>query len=167
MGYHDHKHHAPARVSCAVLVISGSRTQKDDQSGKLLTKMLQDNGHQVAAFDILKNDADAIRGKMQQFIADEGVQMVISSGGTGASHLDITVETVTPLLEKKMDGFGELFRQFTYQQIGTGSILSRAMAGVAKGTVIICLPGSVAAVEMAMQKIILPEIGHLVREAGR
>jgi molybdenum cofactor biosynthesis protein B len=167
MGYHDHKHHAPASVSCAVLVISGSRTEHDDESGKLLMKMLEDNGHKVAAFDILKNDAEAIRAKMEQFMTDDGVQAVISSGGTGASHLDITVETVTPLLEKQMHGFGELFRQLTYQQIGTGSILSRAMAGVAHGTVVICLPGSVAAVEMAMQKIILPEIGHLVREAGR
>jgi molybdenum cofactor biosynthesis protein B len=167
MGYHEHKQHSPVSISCAVLVISGSRTEHDDESGKLLMQMLQANGHKVASFDILKNDAGAIRGKLEQFMADDGVQAVISSGGTGASHLDITVETVTPLLDKKLDGFGELFRQFTYQEIGTGSIMSRAMAGVAQGTVVICLPGSVAAVEMAMQKIILPEIGHLVREAGR
>ncbi|MFH0769372.1 MAG: molybdopterin-binding protein, partial [Chloroflexota bacterium] len=92
---------------------------------------------------------------------------IIVSGGTGLSHRDVTVETIYPILEKRLDGFGELFRSLSYQEIGTGSIMSRAIAGVARGKVILCLPGSLAAVKLAMDKIILPEIGHLVREATR
>jgi len=95
------------------------------------------------------------------------LQAIIASGGTGASRLDLTVETVSPLLEKKLDGFGELFRFLTYQEIGTGSILSRAVAGAARGKIVICLPGSLKAVRLALDKIILPEIGHMVREASR
>jgi molybdenum cofactor biosynthesis protein B len=121
----------------------------------------------VLSYCILKNNADSIRQKMKELLDEESLQVIITSGGTGVSHRDVTVETISPLFEKKIDGFGELFRFFTHQEIGTGSILSRAMAGVARGRVIICLPGSAAAVSLAMEKIILPEIGHLVREATR
>ncbi len=98
---------------------------------------------------------------------DQKLQVIITSGGTGISRRDVTVETISSKFEKKIDGFGELFRFLTYQQIQTGSIMSRATAGVIKGKVIICLPGSLGAVSMAMDKIILPEIGHMVREAQR
>jgi len=167
MGYEEHKHQAPQKVNCAIVIISDSRTEKTDESGKLLTSGLQGHGHEVSSFTLLKNDAEAIRNKLDELLNTPGLQVVISSGGTGASHLDMTVETVTPMLEKKLDGFGELFRYLTYQEIGTGSILSRALAGAARGKVIICLPGSVKAVKLALDKIILPEIGHLVREASR
>lgn len=95
------------------------------------------------------------------------LQVIITSGGTGVSHRDVTIETISPILEKRLDGFGELFRSLSYQEIGTGSIMSRAIAGVARGKVILCVPGSLGAVNLAMEKIILPEIGHLVREATR
>ena len=95
------------------------------------------------------------------------VQAIITSGGTGVSHRDVTVETLTPLLDKQLDGFGELFRNLSYQEIGTSSILSRAMAGTARGKVVISLPGSLGATKLALEKIILPEIGHMVREASR
>jgi len=104
---------------------------------------------------------------LDQLLAEEKLQVIITSGGTGISHLDITADTISPYFDKKIDGFGELFRFLTYQEIKTGSIMSRAMAGVANGKVIICLPGSAGAVSLAMNKIILPEIGHLVREATR
>jgi molybdenum cofactor biosynthesis protein B len=167
MGYHEHKHKSPVNVNCAVIIISGSRNEQNDESGKLITQLLESNKHNVSSFSILKNDAEAIINKISCLLEDEKIQVIITSGGTGASHLDITVETITPILDKKLDGFGELFRFLTYQEIGSGSILSRAMAGVIKGRVIICLPGSVGAVRLAMEKIILPEIGHLVREASR
>lgn len=167
MGYQEHKHEAPQSVSCAVIIISDSRTERDDESGKLIKQRLSENGHRVMAYAILKNDAGAIRKKIQELLGQDELQVVIASGGTGVSHRDVTVDTIESILEKKLDGFGELFRLLTYQEIGTGSIMSRATAGVAKGKVILCLPGSLGAVTLAMDKIILPEIGHLVREATR
>ena len=167
MGYQEHKHKSPKNVNCAVLIISDSRTEQSDESGKLIKQMLKKNGHSVASYCILKNDAASIQKKLDELLAEENLQVIIASGGTGISHLDVTVETITPYLEKKLDGFGELFRFLTYQEIGSGSILSRAIGGVARGKVILCLPGSVGAVSLAMEKIILPEIGHLVREASR
>jgi molybdenum cofactor biosynthesis protein B len=167
MGYQEHKHASPKNVNCAVLIISNSRTEQNDESGKLIIKALKENGHRVVSYCILKNDADPIQKKLGELLADENLQVIITSGGTGISHLDVTVETISPTLEKKLDGFGELFRFFTHQELGSGSILSRAIGGVAKGKVILCLPGSVGAVNLAMEKIILPEIGHLVREASR
>jgi len=167
MGYQEHKHQAPKSVDCAVVIISGTRTEKTDESGKLIMQALTSSGHQVVSYSILKNDAALIGNKLNELLGEEGLQVIITSGGTGASRLDITVEAVFSILEKKLDGFGELFRFLTYREIGTPSIMSRAMAGVARGKVIICLPGSVGAVKLAMEKIILPEIGHLVREATR
>jgi molybdenum cofactor biosynthesis protein B len=167
MGYQEHKHQSPKSVTCAVLIISGTRTEQSDESGKLILQALKREGHQVISYSILKNDADSILKKLYGLLEEESLQVIITSGGTGASHLDITIETISPILDKKLDGFGELFRFLTYQEIGTGSIMSRAMAGVVKGKVIICLPGSVKAVNLAVERIILPEIGHLVREATR
>jgi molybdenum cofactor biosynthesis protein B len=167
MGYQEHKHKSPKNINCAVLIISGTRTEQSDESGKLIMQALKKGGHRVISYSILKNDADSILKKLDELINKESLQIIITSGGTGASHLDITIETISPILEKKLDGFGELFRFLTYQEIGTGSIMSRAMAGVVKGKVIVCLPGSVEAVSLAMERIILPEMGHLVREAAR
>lgn len=167
MGYQEHKHQAPKSVDCAVVIISGTRTEKTDESGKLIMQALKSSGHQVVSYSILKNDAALIGNKLNELLGEEKLQVIITSGGTGVSRLDITVEAVFSILEKKLDGFGELFRFLTYREIGTPSIMSRAMAGVARGKVIICLPGSVGAVKLAMEKIVLPEIGHLVREATR
>jgi molybdenum cofactor biosynthesis protein B len=167
MGHLEHRHLSPKSLNCAVITISNSRTEADDESGQLLTSTLKDNGHQVLAYTILKNDTAAIDGKLKELLSNTELQLVITSGGTGISHLDMTVETVTPLLEKELIGFGELFRHLSYQEIGSASIMSRALAGVIKGRVIICLPGSVAAVQLALEKIILPEMGHMVREVRR
>jgi molybdenum cofactor biosynthesis protein B len=167
MGYHDHKEKSPKSVSFAVVTISDSRTEADDESGKMLKQRLSDGGHRVTSYGILKNEADSIKKKILELIEDKETQVIITTGGTGASHRDVTIETITPILEKKLDGFGELFRQLTYQEIGTGSIMSRAVAGVVRGKVIICIPGSLGATTLAMDKIILPEVGHMVREATR
>jgi len=150
-----------------VVTISDSRTERDDESGRFIRETLGRNGHQVRSYALLKNEADSIREKIDELLGEDGLQVIVTSGGTGASHRDVTVETVSPVLEKELAGFGELFRFLTYQEIGTVSVMSRAVAGIAKGRVIICLPGSLGAVKLAMEKIILPEIGHLVREATR
>ena len=167
MGHLEHKLHSPQQIICAVVVISDSRTEKTDESGKLLVEKLTGNRHTVSSLSFLKNDTDAIRQKLCELIDHSDAQVVITSGGTGASRRDVTVETVTPMLEKKLDGFGELFRFLSYEEIGTSSVLTRAQAGVVRGKVVICLPGSLAATRLALDKIILPEIGHMVREAAR
>jgi len=167
MGYHEHKQSAPRTVTCAILTISDSRTEKDDESGGLIKQRLGENGHRVMSYSILKNNAGVIKKKIHELLEEAELQVIIASGGTGISQRDITVDTVEPILEKKLDGFGELFRFLTYQEIGTGSIMSRAIAGMIKGKVIVCIPGSLGAATLAMDKIILPEIGHLVREATR
>ncbi len=167
MGYDEHKQLSPESISCAVIIISDSRTEADDESGKFIMQALKQDGHRVASYCILKNDADAIYQTLDEFLYENSLQVIITSGGTGISRRDITIETILPALDKKMDGFGELFRYLTYKDIKTGSIMSRAMAGVSQGKVVICLPGSLGAVSLAMQQIILPEIGHMVREATR
>ena len=167
MGYHEHKKLENKTIGCAVLVTSDSRTEETDESGKLIKQRLLDRGHKVVYYTILKNDAPTLRNKITELIKQDEVQVVITSGGTGLSHKDVTIDTIQPMLEKKLDGFGELFRHLTYQELGTASIMSRAIAGVINGKVIICFPGSLGAATLAMDKIILSEIGHLVREATR
>jgi molybdenum cofactor biosynthesis protein B len=167
MGYHEHKHFAVKNVACAVITTSDSRTEKEDESGRLIKDRLVAGGHTVAHYCILKNDAGNIRAKIEELVRRVDVQVIITSGGTGLSHKDVTVDTVAGLLEKKLDGFGEIFRSLTYQEIGAGAVLSRALAGVVNGKVVICIPGSLGAATLAMEKIIIPEIGHMVREATR
>jgi molybdopterin adenylyltransferase len=167
VGYHEHKTHENKTVGCAVLVTSDSRTEETDESGKLIKQRLLDCGHKVVYYTILKNDAPTLKSKIVDLVKQDEVQVIITSGGTGLSHKDVTVDTIQLMLEKKLDGFGELFRHLTYQELGTASIMSRATAGVINGKVIICFAGSLGAATLAMDKIILPEIGHLVREVTR
>jgi len=167
MSYQEHKQKAPRTVACAVITISDSRTEEDDESGELIQQKLSQNGHQVLSYSILKNEADSIQQEIGELLEREELQVIITTGGTGVGHRDVTVETVSAILEKELVGFGELFRRLSYQEIGTGSIMSRAIAGVVRGKVILCLPGSLGAVNLAMDRVILPEIGHLVREATR
>ena len=167
MSYQEHKQKAPRSVSCAVLTISDSRTEQDDDSGRIIRQKLSENGHQVISYAVLKDEADSIKNKIYELLRQEELQVIITNGGTGVSHRDITVETIYPILEKKLDGFGELFRFLTYQEMGTASVMSRAIGGVTRGKVILCIPGSPGAANLAMDKIILPEIGHMVREATK
>ena len=167
MSYQEHRAKSPQSVNCAVIIISDSRTEQDDESGRLIKQKLSQNGHGLVAYALLKNDAAAIKQKIAELLGQAELQVIIASGGTGLSHRDVTVETISPMLEKKLDGFGELFRSLSYQEIGTASMLSRAIGGVVGGKVILCLPGSLGAVTLAMDKLILPEIGHMVREASR
>ena len=147
MGYHEHKRLEKENIGCAVLVTSDSRTEETDESGKLIKQRLLDKGHRVVYYTILKNDAQLLKNKILELVKQDEVQVIITSGGTGLSHKDVTVDTIHPMLEK--------------------SIMSRATAGVINGKVIICFPGSLGAATLAMDKIILSEIGHLVREATR
>jgi len=167
MGHQEHREKSPRSVNCAVLTISDSRTEVDDESGRFIRDKLNENGHGVLFYSILRNEAESIKGTIEKLLGEKELQIIITSGGTGVSRRDITVETITPVLEKTLAGFGELFRFLSFQEIGTASMMSRAVAGVARGKVILCIPGSLGAATLAMEKIILPEIGHMVREATR
>ena len=167
MSYQEHKRLSLDHVKCAVITTSDSRTEIDDESGKYIKQRLTEAGHTVTYYTILKNSAEIIGSEITRLVEHSDAQVILTSGGTGLSRKDVTVNTARRLLEKELEGFGELFRQLSYQEIGTGAMMSRALAGVANAKVIICVPGSLGAVKLAMDKIILPEIGHLVREATR
>ena len=150
-------------LQIAVLVVSDSRTEKTDKSGKLLEERLLGEGHHLAEKAIVPDDIYAIRGKISQWIADADVQVVISTGGTGVTGRDGTPEAIEPLLDKVIDGFGEIFRQVSYTEIGTSSLQSRAIAGVANATYIFCLPGSSGACKTAWDNLIKAQLDYRTR----
>ncbi len=162
----EHKCHALKSVRCAVLTISDSRTEETDDSGKLIKESLQENGHSLAGYRILKDELEDIKSTVAELL-DSDVQAIIVNGGTGISKRDVTVESVSGLLDKTLDGFGDLFRMLSYEEIGSSAMMSRALAGAAKGKIIICMPGSVGAVALGMKKLVIPELGHMVWEANR
>ena len=155
-------------LKCGVLTVSDSRTEATDESGPLIRKLLADAGHTVLVHGLLPNDELQVRGFVRGWLARGDLQAILITGGTGLGSKDRTVEAVRTLFEKEIPGFGELFRLLSYQeQIGTTAILSRAAAGSAKGAVIVSMPGSRAAVELAVTRILIPELPHLLREISR
>lgn len=167
MGHKEHKAHSPSIVNCVVVTVSDTRTSETDDSGALIRKLLEKQGHRVASFHLIKDEPAEVQKLLKAVTRNPDVQVVIINGGTGISKRDRTYEAVAELLEKRLDGFGELFRSLSYQEIGSAAILSRAVAGTCRGRIVISIPGSEAAVRLAMEKLILPELGHLVREVNR
>ncbi|MGE5360403.1 MAG: MogA/MoaB family molybdenum cofactor biosynthesis protein [Bacteroidales bacterium] len=167
MGHLDHRAAAPASVSVYILTVSDTRTEETDTSGRAIAEALEAGGHQVWARAIVRDEPADVRAKVAAQLENPGVQAIITTGGTGISARDSSFEAIDALLEKRLDGFGELFRMLSYQEIGAAAMLSRASAGLAKRKIVISLPGSEHAVRLAMEKLILPELGHLVREASR
>ncbi len=145
-------------LNVAVLTVSDTRTRDDDTSGDLIEERLRAFGHRVVARLILKDDVVALRAQFKTWIEDPGIEAIISTGGTGLTQRDVTPEAVEPLLTKPIPGFGELFRWLSYEEIGTATIESRALAGVAGDTLIFCLPGSTGACRLGMERIILPQL---------
>jgi molybdenum cofactor biosynthesis protein B len=160
----EHKSGAPSSIRCVVITCSDTRTPATDTSGYRIMHMLRDAGHSVVAYHLVKDDPKKIKAKIATGLKDKKVQAIIINGGTGISRRDSTFEAVEAMLEKKLDGFGEVFRYLTYQDIGSPAIMSRATAGIVKGRVLFSTPGSENAVKLAMEKLILPELGHLVKE---
>lgn len=157
-----------AHLRAAVLTVSDSRTAGTDESGKLIRTALLGSGHEVLAHTLLPNDEVRVRAQVVEWIARTDLDLIVVTGGTGLGSRDRSIEAVRPLFEKEIPGFGELFRMLSFQeQVGTAAILSRAAAGSANGKFIALLPGSRAAVELAMTRIILPEAGHAIREIRR
>lgn len=161
----EHKMEAPKTVICKVITVSDTRDKNSDKSGMLMVDLLEQKGHQVADYCIVKDEAAEIKKEILKGIEQAEIDVILTNGGTGIAKRDVTIETVKALLEKEIVGFGELFRMLSYQEdIGSAAILSRAIAGVIKNKAIFSTPGSSGAVKLAMNKLILPEIGHVVRE---
>jgi molybdenum cofactor biosynthesis protein B len=154
-------------VTCFVLTVSDTRTEATDTSGRAIVELLAAGGHRVAGRGIVKDDAHEVRAIVEAALGQPDVQVVITTGGTGITSRDATFESLAGLFEKKLDGFGELFRMLSYQEIGPAALMSRASAGVVRRKVVVLLPGSEAAVRLALTRLLLPELGHLVREVTR
>ena len=163
----EHREHSPASVSVHVITVSDTRTLETDSSGRAIVELLEGAGHRVAGRTLLRDEADQVRAEVERLTSDARVDVVITTGGTGITARDGTFEAVDGLLTKRLPGFGELFRSLSYQQIGAAAMLSRATAGLIGQTVVIVLPGSQQAVRLALEELVLPEVGHLVREARR
>lgn len=160
----QHRAASPEAVNFAVLTVSDTRTPEDDASGRLIREHLGFRGHNLIAAEIVPDDADRIRTTLQGWIADASIDAIIVNGGTGIAGRDVTFPTISALIEKHMPGFGELFRMLSWEEVGAASMLSRATAGVSGNTVIFSLPGSSNAVRLALEKLIGPELGHVVLE---
>jgi molybdenum cofactor biosynthesis protein B len=161
----EHKKEAPKRVACMVITVSDTRTVETDKSGQLMQSLLAEYGHICALYRIVEDEPQAIKEAIEEGLEHEDVQVILLNGGTGIAERDQTVETVQAMIQKEMPGFGEIFRYLSYtEDIGSAAILSRAIAGTVKGKAIFSTPGSSGAVRLAMTKIILPELGHVVRE---
>jgi len=162
----DHKARAPRAVTCYVVTVSDTRTEATDTAGRAIADLLTVAGHRVAGRTLVKDDPVLVRQVIERQLADRDIQAIITTGGTGITSRDRTFEAIDALLEKRLDGFGELFRMLSYEQIGPAAMMSRASAGLAAGRVVVSLPGSEAAVRLAMEKLLLPELGHLVQQAN-
>lgn len=159
----EHRHGGEGLIAhCAILTASDSRTLESDASGDTIQERLEDAGHRVVSRELVADDRSQIRRRLESWLQAAELDLIVTSGGTGITTSDRTPEAVRPLLERELPGFGELFRWLSYQQLGAAAMLSRAAAGIHGSTAIFLLPGSPKAVELAMDELILPEIGHLL-----
>ncbi|ESS12855.1 MAG: molybdenum cofactor synthesis domain protein [uncultured archaeon A07HR60] len=162
---HDHDgHHAHDRasVSVAVMTVSSSRSLDADPSGDYIEDALQDAGHEVATRELVTDDFDTVQNQIDEYVGRADIDAVVTSGGTGVTPDDITPEAALPLFDKQLPGFGELFRRLSTEEVGTRTVGSRALAGVAEDTLVFCIPGSRNAAQLGIEEVILPEVGHLV-----
>lgn len=159
------EHHLNIEVKAAVITVSTTRTEKTDLSGKIITEAFENAGHKVVFTKLVKDDEKEISSAVSEAL--EIANTVVVNGGTGLTHDDCTIEAVAQMFEKTMDGFGELFRIKSYEQVKTSVILSRATAGIIKGKAVFCIPGSPNAVKLASEEIIIPEIRHILTHAGQ
>ncbi len=162
---HPHRRDAPSFVPTAVITVSDTRTLETDTGGGRVVELLEAEGHPIVSREIARDEPDAITAALRRALDHAETRAVILTGGTGVAPRDVTPESVEPLLDRSVPGFGELFRMLSHREIGSAALLSRALAGMASGRVVFVLPGSRGAVELALRELILPEIGHLAAEA--
>ena len=165
MSVEEHRARGTRSVGCAIVTVSDTRTAETDTSGAVTRDLLVQAGHRIVAQAILPDEPDRVRAHVTELLDDPAIEAIFVNGGTGLSPRDTTYEAIAGLLDKRLDGFGELFRVLSYEQIGAAAMLSRAVAGVARGTIVASMPGSTAAVELAMSKLLVPELGHMVKLA--
>ena len=163
----EHKAHAPASVGCFVLTISDSKTPETDTSGALIRELVSAAGHRVTGHAIVKDEPEQVAAVIRSGCAAPSVEAFILTGGTGITSRDSTYEAIEALLDKRLSGFGELFRMLSYEEVGAAAMLSRAQGGVVQGRVLFSLPGSPNACRLALEKLIIPELPHLLREVRR
>ena len=162
-----HRATAPTAVGCFVLTVSDTRTPETDTGGAVIRQLLAGGGHSVIGSAIVRDEPTDVTRVVREACADPRVQVVILTGGTGITSRDATFEAVEALLDKRLPGFGELFRVLSYEEIGAAAMLSRAQMGIHARRIVVSLPGSPGACRLALEKLLLPELGHLVREVGR
>lgn len=170
LGPAGHREAASAQIGSldiAVLTVSDTRTEATDTAGALLRESLAADGHRIAAYAIVPDEPDRIAATAREWLARDDVDVLITTGGTGIARRDRTVATLKPLVEREVPGFGEVFRWLSYQDVGAPAMLSGAFAGVAGTRLVVALPGSRGAVRLALEKLLLPELRHLVWEARR
>ncbi len=170
MSDREHKAAAPSSVRCAVVTVSDTRTEATDTGGRAIVDLLNGAGHTIVGRQLVKDDPLRVQNTVRQLLGHDrttGAQVIILTGGTGITSRDSTFEAVDSLLEKRLDGFGELFRMLSFEDIGPAAMLSRATAGLTAGRIIVSLPGSEKAVRLAMERLLLPELGHLVQQASK
>lgn len=163
MGHEEHRHEAPRSLRIFVVTASDTRSESEDESGGFLRAAAVGAGHALAGYRIVKDEPTAIRAALEE-AARAGADAIVVNGGTGIAARDRTYEAIAALLEKRIDGFGELFRMLSFGEVGAAAMLSRAVAGVWDGRAVFSIPGSKAAVRLAWEKLIEPEVGHVVRE---
>lgn len=167
MSQAEHKARAPATARCFVLTVSDTRTPDTDSSGRTIRDLLVAAGHDVTGHTIVRDEPAQVAALVRAQLADPQVQVIIATGGTGISSRDGTYEAVDSLIEKRLDGFGELFRMLSFAEIGSAAMMSRATAGTASGKAIFVLPGSENAVRLAMTRLIVPELGHVMQQLSK
>jgi molybdenum cofactor biosynthesis protein B len=163
----EHKATAPTTLGCWVLTVSDTKTPETDTSGALIRERLTAAGHRVVGSNIVRDEPADVQRIIREAVADASVQVVIMTGGTGITSRDSTFEAVEAMLDKRLPGFGELFRMLSFQEIGAAAMLSRAQMGIHARRIVVSLPGSPNACRLALDKLLLPEMGHLVREVSR
>ncbi len=166
MSHHEHEKEAPSSLRVAVLTLSDTRSAENDVSGGVLKAALTEAGHQVIRYSVIREDPGLIYETLREWLELQ-VDAVITNGGTGLCSRDGTVEAARRLMQKELEGFGEVFRSLSFQQMGPAAMLSRATAGLASGKILVCLPGSTKAVKLALDRILIPVLPHMVREARR
>jgi molybdenum cofactor biosynthesis protein B len=163
MSTKEHKKKAPKSVTAGILSISTTRTIENDKSGLWIRKRAEKEGHKVLFHRVIKDDIDEISQNITEGIADYHPDVILLTGGTGISGRDVTIEAVRPMFDKELTAFGPLFAQLSFEEIDSAALLSRAVAGIVKGTVVFCMPGSLKACKLACKSLIFPELGHLVK----
>ena len=163
----EHKATAPRSIGCWVLTVSDTKTPETDTSGQLIRKLLGDAGHRVVGSSIVRDEPKDVQRVIREASTNDEVRAVLLTGGTGVTSRDSTYEAIEALLDKRLPGFGELFRMLSYQEIGAAAMMSRAQLGVHAGRIVVSMPGSPNACRLALEKLVIPELSHLIREVSR